>query len=421
MNDSYGLDTIWKNNSILVLNPKKYDEASKDDSVEYIIGAIRSSFFNSYVFYFYDSILIDGIKKTEANIKNLIKENNISIVFFAPHGSNYELPVEFFKSLKDESRVKNVLWIWDDEMIFDTLSKYYAQVFDAAITCDYSATFVYQKLGIPSLYFFSRWSKKDFYPVNMIKDIDVSFLGDCTKADRIAYINYLKENGIKVETFGKGSENGFVKKENFSEIYSRTKINLNFTKVDNPSIYAWFLEDNALTKLVRHHKCRPIDAAMTRSFCLTEYAPFLGTVFEVGKDIEVFYNKGDLLKKVRYYLENEDMRVQMANNAYKKIVNNYDADIFIPKLMEKLCGILSNHLYAQREPIIYKDSIFKKNHINQLTFVMFYQLLKLKFRPALETFINLFQYGFSIFLIAFLKGTKRAILRMWLNLKKSHV
>lgn len=419
MNDSYKSDTVWKNNSILVLNPKKYDEA-KGDPVEYIIGMIRNSFLSSYVFYFYDSVLVNGIKKTETQIKNLIKENNISIVFFAPHGSNYELPVEFFKSLKDESKVKNVLWVWDDEMIFDTLSKYYAQAFDVVITSDYYATFAYQKLGIPSLYTFSRWSKKDFYPVDMVKDIEVSFIGDCTKADRIEYIDYLNENGIKVETFGKGSENGFVKNENLLEITSRSKINLNFTKVDNPSIYVWFLEDNTLTKLVRHHKCRPIDAAMARSFCLTEYAPFLDIAFEIGKDIDVFYNKEDLLKKVRYYLKNEDIRVQMASNAYEKIVNSYDADIFIPKLMERLCGILSNRLYAQREPIIYKDSIFKKNHINQLTFIMFYQLLKLKFRPALETFVNLFQYGFGIFLISFFKGTKRAILRICVSFKKNH-
>ena len=111
---------------------------------------------------------------------------------------------------------------------------------------------------------------------------------------------------------------------------------------------------------MRHHKCRPVDAAMTRSFCLSEYAPSLCVAFEIGKDMEVFYNKEDLLKKVRYYLENEDIRIQMANNAYEKIVNSYDADIFIPKLMKELCGILSNHIYAQREAIIYKDSIFKK-------------------------------------------------------------
>lgn len=419
MNDSCNSDNMWKNNSVLVLNPKNYEDA-KDDGLEYIIGMIKNSFLNSYVFYFYDSILRNGIKKTETQIKNLIIENNISIVFFAPHGSNYELPVEFFKSLKDESKVNNVLWVWDDEMIFDTLSKYYAQAFDAAITSDYYATFAYQKLGIPSLYFFSRWSKKDFYPVNTVKDIEVGFLGDCTKADRMEYINYLKVNGIKVETFGKGSENGFVKKERLSEICSRTKINLNFTKVDRLSIYAWFLEDNTLTKLVRHHKCRPVDAAMTRSFCLSEYAPSLCVAFEIGKDMEVFYNKEDLLKKVRYYLENEDIRIQMANNAYEKIVNSYDADIFIPKLMKELCGILSNHIYAQREAIIYKDSIFKKNHINQLTFIMFYQLLKLKFRPALETFINLFQYGFGIFLISFFKGTKRAILRICVSFKKNN-
>ena len=70
--------------------------------------------------------------------------------------------------------------------------------------------------------------------------------------------------------------------------------------------------------MVRQQKGSPVETAMTRSFCLSEYAPSLCVAFEIGKDMEVFYNKEDLLKKVRYYLENEDIRIQMANNAYEK-------------------------------------------------------------------------------------------------------
>ena len=414
--------SIQRSNSVLILNPLKYDKTkSIHDFAGFNAKLIANFFSKSYVFYFYDSILRKGIKKTENQIKNLIKENNISIVFFAPHGSNYELPVEFFKDLRDELRVENVLFILDDEMIFDTLSRYYAQAFDAVITNDYYATFAYRKLGLLSLwYYYSGYGKDTLYPVAIDKDIDVSFVGDCTKADRIAYIKFLRENGIKVKTFGKDSENGIVKIEDLSEIFSRTKINLNFTKVDRYSIYAWFLEDNTITNLVRQSKGRLLEIAMTNSFCLSEYFASVEIPFEVGKEADVFYDKNELLEKIKFYLENEEARIQIANNAYKKVINNYEGTVFMPKLLKNLCDLLNNHKYLPKEGKIFKDSIFKKNHINQLTFIMFYQLLKLKFRPALETFINLFQYGFGIFLISFFKGTKRAILRICVSFKKNH-
>lgn len=410
---------MYRHKSVLILNPKEYDRTNYyNDFADFNTKMIAKSFLDSHVFYFYDSVLAEGIENTEIRIKNLIRENRISIVFFAAHGTDYELSVEFFRSLRDELNVKNVLWVLDDEMIFDTLSKYYAQVFDAVITTDYYATFAYRKLGIPSLYFFSSYSKTDFYPVNVDKDIDVSFLGDCTKADRMDYISYLRENGIKAETFGKGSGTGPVKKEDIPGIFSRSKINLNFTKVHGFALHAWFLEDNTLTNLTRQAKGRPMQVAMTNSFCLSEYSPSLSATFEIGKEIDVFYDKADLLEKVRYYFRNKDKRAQIANSAYKKAVTIYEADRFMPKMMEELCEVMSKHTYIQRSSVIYKDAVFKKNHINKLVSIMFYQLLKLRFKYASETFMNLFQYGLGVFLVSFLKGTKRGVLKVHYEIGK---
>jgi len=408
------------NNSVLILIPEKTDGDSINDFPDFNAKMIAKYFMNSRIFYCHDSIILNGAKKTEHDIEKTVSENNISIVFFAPNGSDYGLCIEFFRRLKDQTGAKTVLWVLDDEMIFDTLSKYYCQAFDAVVTCDYYATYAYQKLGIPSLYYFSSYSKSDFHPVEANKDIDVSFVGDCTKSDRIEYMNFLKENGISVEIFGKGSTSGFVKKELLSEIFSRTKINLNFTKVHSPSVYAWFLEDDPIINLVRQNKGRPMEVAMTNSFCLSEYSPSLAVTFEIGRDIDVFYDKADLLEKIRYYLENEDIRVQMANNAYQKAVNVYEAGIFIPGLLESLCDILANRKYLQGQSKIFKNSIFKKNHINKLTSTMFRQLLKLRLGPALETFTNLFQYGFGIFLISFVRGTKRGLARVYLGIKEKY-
>jgi hypothetical protein len=408
-------------NSVLILIPERTDGDSINDFPDFNAKMITKHFLNSRTFYFYDSIILNGIEKTEHDIEKTVIENSVSITFFVPGGSDYGLSIEFFRRLKNETDVKTVLWVLDDEMIFDTLSKYYCQVFDAVVNCDYYATYAYRKLGMPSLYYFSSYSKSDFHPVEVNKDIDVSFVGDCIKSDRAEYINFLRERGINVEVFGKGSDNGFVNKEDLSEIFSRTKINLNFTKVDGPSVYGWFLEDDPIISLARQNKGRPMEVAMTNSFCLSEYSPSLAVTFEIGAEIDVFYDKEDLLNKVRFYLQNEDARIQIANTGYEKAINVYEADKFIPELLDNLCSILTYYKYAQRQSKIFKNSIFKKNHINKLTSTMFRQLLKLRFGTAYETFTNLFQYGFGIFLISFAKGTKRGFVRMYLGIKEKYV
>jgi spore maturation protein CgeB len=412
------MDNPYKNRHILYLNHHKKDSSKMNDFADYNYKIVSSYFRNNSIFYFYEFIISNGLKKTECYIEELIKKNKISIIFYSPNGTNYELSIEFFKRMRDVLNVKAVLWVLDDELIFDTLTKYYAQAFNAVVTCDYYATFAYQKLGIPAFYYFSNYSKEDFYPISLDKDIDVSFIGDCTKNDRVEYIKYLKKNDISVETYGEGSENGFVAKEDMSKIFSRSKINLNFTKVNLISTNTWFLEDNNLTNIIRQNKGRPMELALTNSFCLSEYSSSLDITFEIGKDLDVFYNKEDLLLKVRAYLENETLRLDMANNAYKKAVTLYEVDIFMPKLLDKLCETIFSYNYPQRSSMIYKDNIFRIKHIQQLTIMMFYQLSKLKTMSAFETSFHLIQYGFIVFLISFFKGVKIVLSLSFLKLKR---
>lgn len=408
---SWQMEAITRNSSVLILSPKMIDARTTNDFPSCNVKQKMKYFPGCQVFYFYEALLDYGMRETRRQIEEIAISNNISLLFFEPNGSNYELPIAFFKELKNRVPLKVVLWVLDDEMIFDTLSKYYAQVCDAAITCDYYATFAYRKLGVPALYYFSSFSKKEYSPVDVKQDIDVSFVGDCTKSERGEVVEYLRSQGFHVEGFGKGSEHGFVKKEELSEIFSRSKINLNFTKVDRHTVDAWYLEDNPLTRIVRQNKGRPMEVAMTNSFCLSEYSPSLSAVFEIGKDLDVFYDKRDLELKVRYYLEHEERRREMARNAYNKAVSVYEADIFMPKLFDELCWVLNGADDWRRNEEIYVSSVFKRNHINQLTFVMWYQLLRVKILPGIETFLELFQYGLRIFVISFLKGSKRMIVK----------
>ncbi|MBI5469353.1 MAG: glycosyltransferase family 1 protein [Deltaproteobacteria bacterium] len=397
---------------ILVLNVHKKDGRSMNDFADFNAMRLMESFGGGRVFYFSDSVNNIGIRRTEEEIRRIIAEEGVSIVFFAPNGDSYELSIEFFKGLKKDLGVKCVLWVLDDEMIFDVMSKYYSQAFDAAVTTDYYATFAYRKLGLPALYYFSSYLKADLHPVDVERDIPVSFIGDCAKADRMEYINYLRENGVDARSFGDGSEKGFLSKAEVPAIYSRSKINLNFTKVDHAGPGSWFLADNALTNIIRQNKGRPMEIALTRSFCLSETSPSIGVVFEQGKEIDTFRCKEELLAKVNQYLKNDGVRERIAEGAYRKAVSEYEAGVFFPALADRLCAVLDEGRYLPECECIHKDPVFKKNQMIRLSIVMLYQMSRLKALPAAETFKELFRYGIIVFLSSFIRAIKISFLKL---------
>lgn len=395
--------------NILVLNVHKKDAATMNDFADFNAEQLIRNFDSGSVFYFSDSVVRHGIKKTEERIRREIVERGVSIVFFAPNGDNYELSIEFFRDIGASLGVRNVLLVLDDDLIFDIHSKYYAQAFDAVITCDYFATFAYRKLGVPALYYFSSYRKEDFHPVDVKKDIDVSFIGDCTKGDRMSYIEFLRQNRIDVKIFGDGSPGGFVPRELMPQIFSRSRVNLNFTRLDYASARSWFLEENSLTNLMRQNKGRPMEISLSGGFCLCEYSPSIGATFEVEKEIDVFSGPEELLAKVRYYLDNDDIREQIAESAYRKAINFYEADIFIPRLVSELSQVLRRPTYPQGTNEIFKDSAFKRNHTVRLIIISLYQLSRLRLSGALEAARASLQYGPWIAAGAFFKALRVSI------------
>lgn len=362
---------------------------------------------NILTFNTYKHIIDNGIKNTEKNIKQSIIENNIDIIIVSPFPNDYGLSMNYYASLKDI--VKIVFWMWDDEMYFDSYSKYYCQIADAVITTDYFSVIAYNKLCIPAILFLPTHSRRTYYPLNIEKDIDVSFLGDCTKNDRMQYIDYLIKNGVNVETFGNGSKNGFVERSEISKIYSRSKINLNLSKLDNLN---WINKDEPLLNRIRTFKGRIDEICLTKSFVLSEYAPNLKFYFDTDTEIAIFDTKEELLDKICYYLTHNEEREKIALNGYKRAIDNYVVDVTIQKTLYELYTILyaskKQNLTYER---IYLSQAFKVKSINGLTFTMFVIIKNKKILYALELFKGLFKYGFFIFLAGFYGGLVRAIKR----------
>lgn len=91
--------------------------------------------------------------------------------------------------------------------------------------------------------------------------------------------------------------------EETPKIFNQSKINLNFT----------------IRNIRSGLPLRIWDILSAGGFLITNYQPELLMYFENGKDLVFFEDRNDLRKKVKYYLEHEEERKQIAMNAYNKI------------------------------------------------------------------------------------------------------
>ena len=65
---------------------------------------------------------------------------------------------------------------------------------------------------------------------------------------------------------------------------------------------------------------------------LSEYAPGIEKLFDIGSEIDVFENERELVEKVRFYLSHEDKREAMAAKAHARALEQYDEGKFWPRL-----------------------------------------------------------------------------------------
>lgn len=69
-------------------------------------------------------------------------------------------------------------------------------------------------------------------------------------------------------------------------------------------------------------------------FYLGRRTPGVSSVFEVGRELDVFDSDDELSDKIHFYLENEDKRKEIAAEGQKKILNNFSYGQQMKKIFE---------------------------------------------------------------------------------------
>tara|TARA_Y100001934_G_scaffold253310_1_gene318191 strand:+ start:827 stop:2035 length:1209 start_codon:yes stop_codon:yes gene_type:complete len=361
-----------------------------------------------------EKTLVLGIGGARNELLQIIDEFTPDLILFSFFSDTYELSPEFLREVS--SKAPLVVHPGDDELLGTWQTIYFAQSADAVMTPDYGGRFMYEQLLIPAVYFVSPvLDFLDSLPT-VEKSIDVSFIGDVNKADRGDYIKYLQENGIGVETYGSGSENGFVSRVDYLKILRRSKINLNFTGRPIPRL---ILSREPWRKHFKALSCRAFEAARMKSFCLSEYCLGLNEILSIGSEVDVFHDKEELLRKVKYYLENDSKREDMAARAFNKVKKEFGDLEYLSRTYNLLHERLRDRKGAGKRNPLFRSFYFDASEV-KANFLIFLKLLRLRrFALAFGVIPYFFKFKMSC-LVGLWRGMIEAVLNRFCPRKEPY-
>lgn len=335
-------------------------------------NGIKAHSDNYYYVDYIQQYLSEGKERFEKQIHELVADKNIDSIFFIWWSCDLTFDLRFIEKLSSSATI--AINYFDTEYFFEGVDRYYAQLADLVILPDCLSRYKYQQLNINAITTFALYDKS-FYRKNdsIGKSIDVSFVGNLKQSDRKAYIDHLRANGIAVETFGVGSDNGFVSNEEMVAVFNRSKINLNFTMTSDRSYYV--INPPAISERIKQSKGRPNEIALSGGFILSEYAPGIEEMYAIGEQMDVFKSKEELLERIRFYLSNEDKRAAIAARGYERALRAYDAAAGFEKVFVKMSG-----LGRSGNKTMYMDREFVDNFVAYRFFYIFQFLLNGKFR-----------------------------------------
>lgn len=271
--------------------------------------------------------LFYGKELMNKKLLDLVKKEKPTYIFFCSFGY---LHLRTLSKIKEISlKTKTVIFFGDDDNQFESSSRYYALFFDYVIPAQPGFVNKYKKEGAKNVFYLPFVANaENFKFLNLEKKYDVTFIG-YQKGNRADIIRYLKNKGIKIRIFGwfwdkcpdlKDIYFGIPNNQEMVKIINQTKINLSFTEGIGGML---------------HIKGRVAEVISCKSFMLTQYFSRYLDFFKNNKEIVMFKNKEDLLKKIKYYLKNEKEREKIAERGYKKMVDKYSINIKLKEFIEK--------------------------------------------------------------------------------------
>lgn len=237
-------------------------------------------------------------------------------------------------------------WFSDDHWRFDIFSRHWAPCFHYVSTTDSGAVEKYIRSGYRNV-IKTQWgfNHHKYRRYECREDYDVTFIGQ-THSHRKNIIKRVKSNGIDIHCWGKGWPDGRIETDEMIKLFSRSRINLNFTESSVvfglKSAAKIFLNRRAddsfhlntppatmriarmmLMDNVPQIKARNFEIPGSGGFLMTQNADNLGEYFIPDKEIVIFSDTDDLTEKIRFYLKNGKERENIRCAGHKRAMEHH--------------------------------------------------------------------------------------------------
>jgi len=264
---------------------------------------------------------------------NIIKPDILLIKFYRD-----EIRKETVKYISEHTSTTVVGIFGDDEKYFyknsKKLRKYSAIVTSEYAPCvNYSITTFkpafewYRKIGVENvLHMYYCANPRVYKKLNMKQDYEVSFSGSITP-ERISVCNHLLASNMRIHVFGNGWRSGnhaVLDEDNYVRLFSKTKINLNINV------------DIIDGKRIPQIKARDFEVTMCGGFVLSQYNELLKPCYVLGKEIETFKTKPELVDKIKYYLKHEDKREKIAKAGHKRAQKDHTSISRFKRILKQI-------------------------------------------------------------------------------------
>lgn len=292
---------------LCVFGEYQYGRKDRGISTEYFsfIPAFEKLDHEVIFFDSWDRALYSNFIELNESLLEAVEKENPDIIFSVQLG--YEIWLETWDYIRANFICKTINWCTDDSWKYKEHSKFLAPHFDLMVTTYEECLPKYKKQNVNVM--LSTWA----VPIQWIQKpkkakeckYQVSFVG-AAHGDRKSKIKKLKEAGISVSCFGYGWKNGAIDANEIPKIFNDSVISLNFANSSG---------ENQI-------KARVFEVTGSGGFLLTENAKNLDKVLN-DREIVLFNDENDCIEKIKYYLNNLELRDSLAVNSFQKTSKNY--------------------------------------------------------------------------------------------------
>lgn len=305
------IDNIdWLNHDVIYTKLESYDYYSKRVSIFIRILAKLRLPWDEY--------------KINLRLTQKVKESKFDYIFIIK--GNLIRP-RTLKKIKDISKqTKIISWCSDDMMQSHNSSYYFLmslKFYDLVVTTKSFNTLPDElpKYGVKKILFqdnsyISAIHRPIIRNNSNVKNSEVLFIGFAEK-DRFHSMNYLAENGIKIDIYGSGWEKDYYKKN------AHQNLNINSYNLDGDDYAEAISRANIclcfLRKINRDlQTVRSAEIPACGTLMLAERTDEHEKMFKDNVEAVYFSSDEELLEKVHYLNKNPEIRNEIAKNGHKR-------------------------------------------------------------------------------------------------------